>query len=102
VSSASVFESVEESDDDDIVDHTNGDVSGPIAADILRKEPEHETFTRLITTTIEAVAPWEKEVISDPSAPKPNPNPFFYAPEGKSDHYFKMQDGVVHVYPNID
>ncbi|CAJ2675432.1 unnamed protein product [Trifolium pratense] len=138
VASASVFESVEESDDDDIVDHTkldttylhsNGDVSGPIAADILRKEPEHETFTRLITTTIEApspdeakaymmlqeclemrkryvfresIAPWEKEVISDTRAPKPNPEPFFYAPEEKSDHYFKMQDGVVHVYPNID
>ncbi|GAU39898.1 hypothetical protein TSUD_04900, partial [Trifolium subterraneum] len=149
VASASVFESVEESDDDedDIVGHakldttylnTNGDVSGPIAADILRKEPEHETFTRLITTTIacnfysfgleapspdeveaymmlqqclemrkrylfrESVAPWEKEVISDTRAPKPNPEPFFYAPEGKSDHYFKMQDGVVHVYPNID
>ena len=33
----------------------------------------------------EAVAPWEKEVISDPSTPKPNPAPFFYAPEGKSD-----------------
>jgi len=33
----------------------------------------------------EAVAPWEKEVISDPSTPKPNPNPFFYAPERKSD-----------------
>lgn len=33
----------------------------------------------------EAVAPWEKEVISDPSTPKPNPEPFFYTPEGKSD-----------------
>lgn len=33
----------------------------------------------------EAVAPWEKEIISDPSTPKPNPAPFFYAPEGKSD-----------------
>ncbi|KAK2452554.1 AMP deaminase [Trifolium repens] len=154
VASASVFDSVEEESDDDDDDdtvghttclHTNGDVSGPIAADILRKEPEHETFTRLITTTIEApspdeekaytmlqqclemrkryvfresVAPWEKEVISDTRAPQPNPEPFFYAPEGKSDvsillcfsseylvilkHYFKMQDGVVHVYPNID
>lgn len=82
----------------------------------------------------EAVAPWEKEVISDPGTPKPNPEPFFYALEGKSDvsillsfsseymvilklytlceemnvvsavmqHYFEMQDGVVHVYPNID
>lgn len=33
----------------------------------------------------EAVAPWEKEVISDPSTPKPNLEPFFYTPEGKSD-----------------
>ncbi|QHO24019.1 Mitochondrial adenine nucleotide transporter [Arachis hypogaea] len=48
----------------------------------------------------EAVAPWDKEVISDPSTPKPNPQPFFYAPEGKSDHNFEMQDGVIHVYPN--
>ncbi|CAK8541968.1 unnamed protein product [Lathyrus sativus] len=181
VASASAFDSVEESDDDDIADHTkldttylhtNGDVgqevknqnqlltdslnangeqmpvavssmihshsvSGdlhgvqpdPITADILRKEPEHETFARLIITPLEAplpdeveaymvlqeclemrkryvftevVAPWEKEVISDPGTPKPNPEPFFYTPEGKSEHYFKMQDGVVHVYPNID
>ncbi|XP_058737048.1 AMP deaminase-like [Vicia villosa] len=181
VASASAFDNVEESDDDDVADHTkldttylhtNGDVgpevknqnqplpdsvnangeqmpvavssmihshsvSGdlhgvqpdPIAADILRKEPEHETFARLIITPLEAplpdeveaymvlqeclemrkryvfteaVAPWEKEVISDPGTPKPNPEPFFYALEGKSDHYFEMQDGVVHVYPNID
>ncbi|KAJ1381203.1 Metal-dependent hydrolase [Sesbania bispinosa] len=181
VASASAFESVEGSDDDDIVDnakldttylHMNGNVgpegkkphetlpdhviangeqipvaaanmirshsiSGdlhgvqpdPIAADILRKEPEQETFARLIITPIEApspdeveayvalqeclelrkryvfkeaVAPWEKEVISDPSTPKPNPEPFIYTPEGKSDHYFEMQDGVIHVYPNKD
>lgn len=39
----------------------------------------------------EAVAPWEKEVISDPSTPKPNLEPFFYAPEGKSDvSYFYL------------
>ncbi|XLT13633.1 hypothetical protein HN51_059323 [Arachis hypogaea] len=50
----------------------------------------------------EAVAPWDKEVISDPSTPKPNPQPFFYAHEGKSDHNFEMQDGVIHVYPNND
>ncbi|KAF7845339.1 AMP deaminase [Senna tora] len=111
----------------------SGDLHGvqpdPIAADILRKEPEQETFARLKITPIEApspdeveayvilqeclelrkryvfkeaVAPWEKEVISDPSTPKPNPEPFFYAPEGKSDHYFEMQDGVIHVYPNKD
>ncbi|TKY63523.1 AMP deaminase [Spatholobus suberectus] len=111
----------------------SGDLHGvqpdPIAADILRKGPEQETFTRLNITPIEApspdeveaygvlqeclemrkryvfreaVAPWEKEVISDPSTPKPNSEPFLYIPEGKSDHYFEMQDGVIHVYPNRD
>ncbi|MFQ6658431.1 hypothetical protein Gotur_027701 [Gossypium turneri] len=121
----------------------SGDLHGvppdPIAADILRKEPEHEIFARLNISPTgidslmyaalevpspdevdvyvvlqeclemrkryvfkEAVAPWEKEVISDPSTPKPNPAPFFYAPEGKSDHYFEMQDGVIHVYANKD
>ncbi|XVE76574.1 hypothetical protein DITRI_Ditri12bG0184300 [Diplodiscus trichospermus] len=111
----------------------SGDLHGvqpdPIAADILRKEPEQETFARLKITPTEipspdevevyvvlqeclemrkryvfreAVAPWEKEVISDPSTPKPNPAPFFFAPEGKSDHYFEMQDGVIHVYANKD
>lgn len=33
----------------------------------------------------EAIAPWEKEVISDPGTPKANSEPFFYTPEGKSD-----------------
>lgn len=33
----------------------------------------------------EAVASWEKEVILDPSTPKPNLNPFDYTPEGKSE-----------------
>lgn len=180
VASASAFESVEGSDDEDIISesanldttylHSNGDVGAegknpyetlpnhvntngeqmaitassmirshsvsgdlhgvqpdPIAADILRKEPEHETFARLKITPIEtpspdeveafvvlqeclelrkryifreAVAPWEKEIISDPSTPKPNLEPFFYTREEKSDHYFEMQDGVIHVYPN--
>ncbi|XP_039009057.1 AMP deaminase-like [Hibiscus syriacus] len=173
--SASAFESIEGSDDEDNItnnseldgsylhtngnadpnlpDHINGNgeaiqrvassmirthsISGdlhgvrpdPIAADILRKVPEHETFARLKISPSEipspdevevyvvlqecleirkryvfkeAVAPWEKEVISDPSTPKPNPDPFYYAPEGKSDHYFEMQDGVIHVYDNKD
>ncbi|KAK8600017.1 hypothetical protein V6N12_049878 [Hibiscus sabdariffa] len=111
----------------------SGDLHGvqpdPIAADILRKEPEHETFQRLKISPSEvpspdevevyvvlqeclemrkryvfkeAVAPWEKEVISDPSTPRPNPAPFFYAFEGKTEHYFEMQDGVIHVYANKD
>ncbi|KAL0344450.1 UNVERIFIED_CONTAM: AMP deaminase [Sesamum radiatum] len=50
----------------------------------------------------EAFAPWEKEIISDPSTPKPIQNPFDHFPEGKSDHYFQMEDGVVHVYANKD
>ncbi|XP_015950423.1 AMP deaminase [Arachis duranensis] len=111
----------------------SGDLHGvqpdPIAADILRKEPEQEVFARLKITPLESpspdeveayvvlqeclemrkryvfkedVAPWEKEVISDPCTPKPNPDPFFYTPEGKSEHYFEMQDGVIHVYPDRD
>lgn len=109
----------------------SGDLHGvqpdPIAADILRKEPEHETFVRLKISPNEvpasdevesylilqeclelrrryvfreSIAPWEKEVISDPSTPKPNPAPFSYTSVGKSDHHFEMQDGVVHVYPD--
>lgn len=169
VASASAFESVEGSDDEDNMTdtakldatylHTNGNanlpdangeqmpvapsmirshsVSGdlhgvqpdPVAADILRKEPEQETFVRLrispteipsmdemeVYRTLqdclelrksyifrEAVTPWEKEVISDPSTPKPIQNPFDYTLVGKSDHYFQMEDGVVHVYANKD
>ncbi|KAJ6913313.1 myoadenylate deaminase [Populus alba x Populus x berolinensis] len=95
----------------------SGDLHGvqpdPFAADILRKEPEQETFARLKISPMaevpspdevdsyivlqeclemrkryvfkEAIAPWEKEIISDPSTPKPNPDPFSYTPEGKSD-----------------
>ncbi|GAB4833967.1 hypothetical protein Ancab_032217 [Ancistrocladus abbreviatus] len=111
----------------------SGDLHGvqpdPIAADILRKEPEHETFVRLKISPTEApspdevecylvlreclglresyvfreaTAPWEKEVILDPSTPKPNPNPFDFSSEGKSDHFFQMEDGVVQVYANKD
>ncbi|XP_043724276.1 AMP deaminase-like [Telopea speciosissima] len=111
----------------------SGDLHGvqpdPVAADILRKEPEQETFVRLNITPTEVpspdeveaylvlqeclelresyvfrevVAPWDKDVITDPSTPKPNPNPFAYTFEGKTDHYFQMEDGVVHVYANKD
>ncbi|KAL5720997.1 AMP deaminase [Ranunculus cassubicifolius] len=109
----------------------SGDLHGvqpdPIAADILRKEPEQETFVRLRVSPsevpspdeaevylvlqdclrlrenyvfMEEVAPWEKEVITDPSTPKPNPDPFSYTPEAKTDHHFQMEDGVVQVYAN--
>ncbi|XP_075510261.1 AMP deaminase-like isoform X2 [Primulina tabacum] len=111
----------------------SGDLHGvqpdPIAADILRKIPEHETFVQLRISPTEtpsvdevevyrnlqdclemrknyvfreAITPWEKEIISDPSTPKPNPNPFVHFPEEKSDHYFQMEDGVVNVYDNKD
>jgi AMP deaminase len=33
----------------------------------------------------EEVAPWEKEIITDPSTPRPNPNPFGYTPEEKTE-----------------
>ncbi|KAI4968405.1 hypothetical protein ZWY2020_058060 [Hordeum vulgare] len=101
----------------------------PVAADILRKEPEHETFSRINITAVETpshdeieaykvlqkclelrekyifreeVAPWEKEIITDPSTPKPNPNPFNYEHQIKTDHHFEMVDGVVHLYPSKD
>ncbi|KAI3473136.1 hypothetical protein Pfo_029936 [Paulownia fortunei] len=173
VASASAFESVEGSDDEEnmtdsakldatyhhtngnanVPDHINangesmsmatpsmirshsvsGDLHGvqpdPVAADILRKEPEQESFVQLrispteipspdeveVYRTLqdclemrtsyvfkEAVAPWEKEIISDPSTPKPILNPFDHIPEVKSEHYFQMEDGVVHVYLNKD
>ncbi|KAF9591337.1 hypothetical protein IFM89_003960 [Coptis chinensis] len=111
----------------------SGDLHGvqpdPVAADILRKEPEQETFVRLRISPNEVpspdevevylvlqdclrlrenyvfreeVAPWDKEVITDPSTPKPDPNPFSYSSEAKTDHYFRMEDGVVQVYANKD
>ncbi|XP_021744886.1 AMP deaminase-like [Chenopodium quinoa] len=111
----------------------SGDLHGvppdPIAADILRKEPEQETFVRLKISPSETptpdeiesyvvlqeclelrdsyvfretVAPWKKEIITDPSTPKPNPNPFYFSPERKSDHFFQMEDGVVQVYASKD
>lgn len=33
----------------------------------------------------EKVEPWEKEVITDPSTPKPNAEPFAYVEEQKTD-----------------
>ncbi|CAO2827096.1 unnamed protein product [Amaranthus hypochondriacus] len=111
----------------------SGDLHGvqpdPISADILRKEPEQETFVRLKISPSETpasdevesylvlqeclelresyvfrerIAPWKKEIISDPSTPKPNPNPFYFTPEKKSNHFFQMEDGVVQVYASKD
>ncbi|XP_074332077.1 AMP deaminase-like isoform X2 [Apium graveolens] len=152
---ASIFESMEGSDEEDnmtdscIVDspylytnedsnldsslyenlpeHASANGARAVAADILRKEPEQETFVRLkispsetpssdeaevfrtIQTCLEmresymyreSVAPWERENIYDSSTLKPNKNPFDYIPEKKSEHYFQMEDGVVQVYAN--
>lgn len=112
----------------------SGDLHGihaadPVAANILRKEPEQETFARLNVAPIEPpsaeevevclmlqeclasremyvfrekIAPWEKEVITDPGTPRPNPDPFLYVPEAKTEHYFQMENGVVQVYANKD
>ncbi|XP_078445001.1 AMP deaminase-like [Wolffia australiana] len=97
----------------------------PVAADIFRNQPEEENFITLkitpteIPTADEAEvymtlqeclklrenylfredrAPWVKEIISDPCTPRPNPNPFMYTLEEKTDHHFQMEDGMVHVY----
>ncbi|KAG0577068.1 hypothetical protein KC19_5G128400 [Ceratodon purpureus] len=97
----------------------------PIAADILRKEPEQETYVKLNVTPIEApseeeeevcrlmheclllrdkylyrekIPPWVQEEITDPSTPKANPNPFKYHAEPASSHAYKMVDGVYRVY----
>ncbi|GAB2228716.1 hypothetical protein Droror1_Dr00022839 [Drosera rotundifolia] len=103
----------------------------PIAADIMRKEPEHETFVQLNIAPYEVpgpdeveaylvlqeclglresyvfreqVAPWEKEVTSQSNGTKPSQSPFHSTPEKipKSDHFFQMEDGVVQVYANKD
>ncbi|KAI5076446.1 hypothetical protein GOP47_0009040 [Adiantum capillus-veneris] len=99
----------------------------PVAADILRKEPEQECYVRLQVEPIEApsseeeevcrlmqeclalrekyvfrekVAPWDTETITDPSTPKRDPDPFQYEQEPASKHVFQMIDGVVHIYAN--
>lgn len=43
---------------------------------------------------MEEVAPWEKEVITDPSTPKANPNPFSYTSEKKTDVSSLLDRGV--------
>ncbi|KAK1376843.1 AMP deaminase [Heracleum sosnowskyi] len=154
---ASVFESMEGSDEEDnttdscivespylytnedsnldsslyenLPEHASANEARAVAADILRKEPEQETFVRLkispsetpsldeaevfrtIQTCLEmresymfreSVAPWGRENIHDSSTLKPNQNPFDFTPEKKSEHYFQMEDGVVQVYANKD
>lgn len=112
----------------------SGDLHGihapdPVAADILRKEPEQETYVKLNVDPIEApseeeeevcrymaeflmlrdsyvfrekIPPWEKEEITDPGTPKRNPNPFLFKPEPKSSHGYKMVDGVFRVFTDTD
>ncbi|XP_024528681.1 AMP deaminase [Selaginella moellendorffii] len=100
----------------------------PVAADILRKEPEQETFVRLNVAPIDApsdeeeevclmmqeclemrdkyvfremVPPWKKGIF-DSSTPKANPDPFRYEPQAPSKHVYRMENGVVHVYTDAD
>ncbi|KAK1365528.1 AMP deaminase [Heracleum sosnowskyi] len=110
----------------------SGDLHGvqpdPVAADILWKEPEKETFVRLkispsetpsadetdVFRTIQVylkmreIAPWEKEIITDPSTPKPNRNPFDYTPERKTDvsiwkmESFMCRDSKEKLFPVVD
>ncbi|KAL5722539.1 AMP deaminase [Ranunculus cassubicifolius] len=47
----------------------------------------------------EDVAPWTLET-TDPSLPKLNRDPFHFDPVDRTEHDFRMVDGVVHVYPN--
>ncbi|KAJ0979368.1 hypothetical protein J5N97_014842 [Dioscorea zingiberensis] len=94
----------------------SGDLHGvhpdPVAADILQTPSADEAEVYKILQEClelresyifrEEVAPWEKEIITDPSTPKPNSEPFAYAVEQKTDHIFEMVDGVAHVYPDKD
>ncbi|KAH7299486.1 hypothetical protein KP509_24G014400 [Ceratopteris richardii] len=99
--------------------------SDPVTADILRKEPEQESYVHLHFEPFEApspeeeevcrlmqeclllrqkyvfrerIVPWKKDSIADHSSPLQNPDPFHYEQEPASKHTFKMIDGVVHVY----
>ncbi|GBG61838.1 hypothetical protein CBR_g23794 [Chara braunii] len=99
-----------------------------VAADFLRKEKEQETFSKLVITPIDAptveleevclmmqecmalrekyvfrkkVPPWHSEIV-DPSTPRPVKDIFHFTPEPASDHFFKMENGVVHVFANKD
>nr|GEY71730.1 hypothetical protein [Tanacetum cinerariifolium] len=55
----------------------------PWAIDAISGENADVTLKRELER--ESIDPWEKEVISDPSTPKRNPNPFDYIPERKTD-----------------
>lgn len=50
----------------------------------------------------EKIPPWEKEEITEPGTPVPNPEPFFFKPEIASSHTYKMVDGVYRVYADIE
>ncbi|EFJ23750.1 hypothetical protein SELMODRAFT_174618 [Selaginella moellendorffii] len=98
----------------------------PVAADILRKEPQQETFVRMKVTPYDPPTAEEEEVCivlqqclalrekylfveKDPPWRKGmfcasgfNPDPFHYEPEPRSQHVFKEIDGVIHVYANSE
>ncbi|OMO97581.1 hypothetical protein COLO4_14507 [Corchorus olitorius] len=148
VASASAFESMEGSDDEDnmtdnskidttflhtngnagpnLPDHINtngeaiqiaassmirshsvsGDLHGvqpdPIAADILRKEPEHETFARLRIAPTEVPSADEVEAYVVLQECLEMRRRYVFREAVAPWHYFEMQDGVIHVYPNKD
>ncbi|XP_022775984.1 AMP deaminase-like isoform X5 [Durio zibethinus] len=46
----------------------------------------------------EEIAPWSKEPVTEPSAPKATRDPFQFEPVEKTAHHFRMEDGVMRVY----
>ncbi|PIA62452.1 hypothetical protein AQUCO_00200458v1 [Aquilegia coerulea] len=48
----------------------------------------------------ENAAPWMKESVLESNFPMVNNDPFHYDPVEPTEHYFRMEEGVVHVYSN--
>ncbi|KAF9589478.1 hypothetical protein IFM89_024749 [Coptis chinensis] len=49
----------------------------------------------------EEVAPWDKEVITDPSTPKPGPNSFSYSSEAKTNYnYYNVKHSIQNSSPD--
>nr|CAB3459059.1 unnamed protein product [Digitaria exilis] len=114
VPTVSAFERIEDSDEEeDLVPDSKNDADYLATNGAIVKTPSHDEMEayKVLQKCLELreryifreeVAPWEKEIITDPSTPKPNPNPFNYVHQAKTEHHFEMVNGVVHVYPNKD
>nr|CAB3455382.1 unnamed protein product [Digitaria exilis] len=114
VPTVSAFERIEDSDEEeDLVPYSKNDADYLATNGAIVKTPSHDEMEayKVLQKCLELreryifreeVAPWEKEIITDPSTPKPNPNPFNYVHQAKTEHHFEMVNGVVHVYPNKD